>query len=132
MQVLDHRGTLHGTVDATEGDQLRVIKRGTREMTQAEFDTDEGCADEASPEQMLLDSERDRKLWSALRQLSERCHTLLRVMAYSPDAGYPEISRLLGLPIGSIGPTRARCLAHLRRRLEHVGYHATEGPGPVR
>ena len=114
----------------TRNECVRVIRRGSREITQAEFDTDEASAREPSPEELLLASERDRKLWSTLLQLSQRCRDLLRVMAYSPDVGYIEISRLLGLPVGSIGPTRARCLAHLRRRLEQVGYaHASDGAG---
>jgi len=49
--------------------------------------------------------------------LSERCRTLLRALAYSPDDSYHDISAALDMPVGSIGPTRARCLQHLRREL---------------
>jgi RNA polymerase sigma factor (sigma-70 family) len=104
----------------TRNECLRVIRRGGREINQAEPLTGVWSSDCPSPELLLLESERDRQLWSALRQLSRRCQDLLRVLAYAPEAGYAEISRLLGVPVGSIGPSRARCLAHLRRRLDQT------------
>lgn len=104
----------------TRNECLRVIRRGGREVHQAEVGTDITSPDAPSPEHLLLAEERDRQLWGALRGLSRRCQDLLRVLAYSPDAGYAEISRSLGLPVGSIGPSRARCLANLRRRLEQT------------
>jgi RNA polymerase sigma factor (sigma-70 family) len=106
----------------TRHECLRIIRSGARVISQADFDPDEASTDAASPELALLDAERDRQLWSALRALSQRCRSLLAVLAYSPDAGYAEIAGLFGIPVGSIGPTRARCLEHLRRRLEQAGY----------
>jgi RNA polymerase sigma factor (sigma-70 family) len=104
----------------TRNECLRVIRRSGREVNQAEPPADVCSPDCPSPELLLLENERDRQLWSALRQLSRRCQDLLRVLAYAPEAGYAEISRLLGVPVGSIGPSRARCLAHLRRRLQQT------------
>lgn len=104
----------------TRHECLRLIRRGGREVHRAEVEPDSTSPDVPSPEHLLLTDERDRLLWTALRGLSRRCQDLLRVMAYSPDAGYAEISRSLGVPVGSIGPSRARCLAHLRRRLEQT------------
>jgi DNA-directed RNA polymerase specialized sigma24 family protein len=60
--------------------------------------------------------------------LSDRCRTLLRALAYSPDDSYVEVSAALGMPVGSIGPTRSRCLQHLRRELVSGGALA-EGEG---
>lgn len=51
---------------------------------------------------------------AAFGRLSERCQQLLRLMFSSVDRSYKEISDTLGLPVGSLGPTRARCLEHLR------------------
>jgi RNA polymerase sigma factor (sigma-70 family) len=62
----------------------------------------------------VLQHERDRLLWSAFLELSERCQALLRVTVAAKDAGYDEIGAALGMPIGSIGPTRQRCLDRLR------------------
>lgn len=57
------------------------------------------------------------RLWDAFGKLPDRCRRLLRVWAAAVDTGYPEIASALGIPVGSIGPTRARCLEQLRRLL---------------
>ena len=50
----------------------------------------------------------------SLGHLGERCRELLRLLYSSDELSYVEISSLLDMPIGSIGPTRARCLERLR------------------
>lgn len=56
-------------------------------------------------------------LWSAFEQLADRCRLLLRLLLADPAPAYAEVSAALDMPIGSIGPTRARCLARLRALL---------------
>lgn len=63
----------------------------------------------------LLANERDTILREAFSQLPEQCRQLLHLLTEDEPTPYAEISALLGIPIGSIGPTRARCLAKLRR-----------------
>ena len=75
----------------------------------------------------LLQGERNRALWEAFSRLGEKCRRLLRVAVTHPQA-YDEISEALGMPIGSIGPTRRRCLTQLRALLE--GTVVVEGDGP--
>ncbi|HEY1573842.1 MAG TPA: sigma-70 family RNA polymerase sigma factor [Pseudonocardiaceae bacterium] len=58
-------------------------------------------------------------LWRALRGLPERCRMLLRLIAFTPDLSYAQAARALGIPAASVGQTRGRCLAVLRRRLEN-------------
>lgn len=54
----------------------------------------------------------------AVEGLPERCRELLRALYYEdPTPGYAEISRRLGVPMGSLGPTRARCFDRLRKIL---------------
>jgi hypothetical protein len=68
-------------------------------------------ADEALPiHAALLATERDRALWDAFTQISERCQTLLRLLMADPPPAYDAVGAALDMPIGSIGPTRARCL----------------------
>lgn len=50
----------------------------------------------------------------AVRHLGERCQELLTLLYSSDELSYHEIAQLLEMPIGSIGPTRARCLDRLR------------------
>jgi len=66
------------------------------------------------PETNLLTAERDEQLWQAFERLPPRCQLLLRVLMTDPPPSYEEASAALGMPIGSIGPTRARCLDRLR------------------
>lgn len=69
------------------------------------------------PESLVILTERQRTLWEAVGDLPERCRTLLRVVAFVDRPDYDEISQALGMPRGSIGPTRGRCLDKLRRTL---------------
>jgi RNA polymerase sigma factor (sigma-70 family) len=95
---------------------LRVLRRGERVVISADVPdrADEG----AQPDARLLASERDAALWAALGRLSARDQALLRMLAGDPAPSYEEIGAALGMPIGSIGPTRARALDRLRRELD--------------
>ena len=70
----------------------------------------------AGPEidEMLLAVERRQVLLDGLGQLAPQQRELLLMLAADPPYAYSEISRILGIPIGSIGPTRSRVLAKLR------------------
>lgn len=69
------------------------------------------------PESMTVTSEQHRVLWDAVSSLSPRCQDLLRLVAFVHRPRNVDVSRQLGLPVGSIGPTRGRCLARLRANL---------------
>ncbi len=68
-----------------------------------------------SPEVEVIDIADRSVLWRHTAELSERCQHLLRVLAFSDRPDYRHISDELGIPVGSIGPTRGRCLDKLRR-----------------
>jgi RNA polymerase sigma factor (sigma-70 family) len=70
-----------------------------------------------APETGLLRAEQAASVRRALAQLPERQRRLLWQMATDPDAHYTEISARLDMPVGAIGPTRARALGRLRRLL---------------
>ena len=74
-------------------------------------------------EALAVSGERRRELWNALGRLSPRCQELLRIVAFVPRPDYSVVAAALGMPRGSIGPTRGRCLARLRALLAD----ATEG-----
>jgi RNA polymerase sigma factor (sigma-70 family) len=69
---------------------------------------------EHSAEDVAVDASEDAFLWSCVRELSERCQRLLRIIAFSDRPDYAEIARDLEMPMGSIGPTRGRCLSKLK------------------
>jgi RNA polymerase sigma factor (sigma-70 family) len=62
----------------------------------------------------LLEVERHEALLMALAELPERQRALLLLLIEDPPLSYEEIGRRLGVPVGSIGPTRARALARVR------------------
>lgn len=70
------------------------------------------------PELVAILSERQRRLWSHLQTLSLKCQELLRVIAYADKPDYAQVAEALDMPVGSIGPTRGRCLTKLRALLQ--------------
>ncbi|MCO1579350.1 MULTISPECIES: RNA polymerase sigma factor [unclassified Crossiella] len=69
------------------------------------------------PADLVVQGDRAGRLWRAFARMPLRCRQLLWIAAYAPDLPYTRIAELLAMPLGSIGPTRGRCLAALRRRL---------------
>jgi RNA polymerase sigma factor (sigma-70 family) len=65
-------------------------------------------------DERLLAEERAQTVREALSHLPWRSQRLLELLMADPPPSYAEISDELGLPIGSIGPTRGRCLEKLR------------------
>ena len=74
----------------------------------------------SSPEvdERILADERDQVVRDALSHLPRRWQRLLELLMADPPASYADISSELDLPVGSIGPTRGRCLARLRVLLQ--------------
>lgn len=81
------------------------------------------------PEEHVLLAERHRDVWRAVRLLPQRCQELLRVVAFSHRPDYDAVATALGMPRGSIGPTRGRCLAKLRTLLDPDGGDLTGTSG---
>ena len=92
---------------------LAVLRRRGRSAVPASDDDvfERLAADVPSPAKGLVASERAAVLWEALTVLSERCQRLLRILMADPPPPYDAVGAALDMPIGSIGPTRARCLA---------------------
>jgi RNA polymerase sigma factor (sigma-70 family) len=63
----------------------------------------------------ILVAERNACLRAAFAKLSPQCQQLLAMLMSDPPSSYAEISVTLGIPLGSIGPQRGRCLERLRR-----------------
>ena len=82
-----------------------------------------------SPEEETLQREQRMLMQTAQRRLSRRDQDLLTLLVIEPPLPYIEISRRLGMPIGSIGPTRARCFARLRRELAALDVNGGYGAG---
>ncbi|MCW2933372.1 MAG: polymerase, sigma-24 subunit, subfamily [Actinomycetia bacterium] len=73
---------------------------------------------EPEVDEALLASERAQVVREAMAHLPSQWQQLMELLMADPPMSYADISDQLGLPIGSIGPTRGRCLAKLRVLLE--------------
>lgn len=96
---------------------LHVLRDGRREAPFGE-DAPEDRSSEELLDAELLSGERDEALWRSFSRLAPRDQALLRLLIADPRPTYDEISAALGMPIGSIGPNRARALERLRRELD--------------
>lgn len=76
------------------------------------------AAYEPAVDERLLAEERAAEVRDALTRLPWRWQRMLELLMADPPASYVEIAEQLGLPVGSIGPTRGRCLERLRELLE--------------
>lgn len=103
----------------TRREALRVVKARERTIpTDFEYDVVDPAP---SLEAMLIEDEETRAVIEAYRELSEDCQQLLRLLTVEPALSYEEIAGVLGRPVGSLGPTRSRCVERLKRTLETRG-----------
>jgi RNA polymerase sigma factor (sigma-70 family) len=124
MRLVAHLDEIHNAaalaawlVTTTRREAWRVRAVGRRQVP-ADQETFAELPDEGpgSEEQVIVDDQR-RALWAAIGRLSARCQELLRIVAFAPRPDYAAVAAALGMPVGSIGPTRGRCLAKLRALL---------------
>jgi DNA-directed RNA polymerase specialized sigma24 family protein len=87
------------------------------------------AVDAPGPDEGLVRSERHQVLLAGLAELPSRQRELLLLLMNDPQPSYDEIRRRTGIPVGSIGPTRARALERLRRTPAVRGYVGAELSG---
>jgi RNA polymerase sigma factor (sigma-70 family) len=100
-------------------ESLRVLRGSGRQIPMGD-DMPEPVGPAVALDEALLRSERDSMLWQAFSRLPARDQALLRLLVSDPMPSYEEIAAAMGMPVGSVGPTRARCLERLRREAEVV------------
>jgi RNA polymerase sigma factor (sigma-70 family) len=116
--ITDPRAVLQWLLVTAKREAWRVVKAERRvEPQDFEDDVEPLGALEPSPETTVVDAAGNARLWNHIAQLSERCRELLRVIAFADRPDYAAIAAALDMPVGSIGPTRGRCLAKLRAQL---------------
>lgn len=110
---------------------LRLVARQRRTVAVAlpDMTIDPLYGGERRPEDDLISAEHGREVQQAIDELPPRCGELLRLLMVDPTPCYEDISAALGIPIGSIGPTRGRCLEKLKAivagsGIEAVGTHS--------
>jgi DNA-directed RNA polymerase specialized sigma24 family protein len=78
------------------------------------------------PEGNVVDRDEARDLWAAVAELSPRQQCLLIALFRDELASYNDVAAKCAMPIGSIGPTRARALSRLRSKLADRGVGPTD------
>lgn len=120
LRLVERLGTIRepaalpGWIATTARNECLYLLRGRRRQIPVD---DERFPDQAGPasDEWLLREERRIALRAAFEQLSESCQRLLSLLFADPPIPYSEIGARLGMPVGSIGPNRQRCLMALRR-----------------
>lgn len=113
---IEHADRVGSWLAATARNEcLRSLAARKRLVLTHEDDPFDGPArNEPEVDEALLSAERAAWVREAMTQLPWRWQRLMEMLMADPPASYAEISDELGLPVGSIGPTRGRCLARLR------------------
>jgi RNA polymerase sigma factor (sigma-70 family) len=97
-------------------ESLRVLRVGRRAFPSGDESVMDGPdVRSPSPDRDVLVDERDLALQQAFSRLPTRCQLILRMLTGDEPMNYRALSAALSMPVGSIGPTRGRCLEHLRR-----------------
>jgi RNA polymerase sigma factor (sigma-70 family) len=99
---------------------LALLARSRRESPTG-VEEDQLVVQDPGPEAMVLAEEARRAVAHAVTELPVKPRELVSVLFSTPEPNYAEVSRLMGLPIGSIGPTRQRALRTLRYGLTRAG-----------
>ena len=114
-------------VTTTKREALLQRKRGLRNVSMTRADDDDAdsaewdIADDALlPEDALAELQARNQVKNALARLDARCRELLTLLYGADDdkIAYEDVAVQLAMPIGSIGPTRARCLGKLRKLVD--------------
>jgi RNA polymerase sigma factor (sigma-70 family) len=100
---------------------LQIIERRARSLPVDPVDAFRHLVSPQDSLQMVECKDELDRIFAAFKHLSEKCRSLLRVVLSDPAPTYEEISDALGLPIGTIGPRRQRCLAQLRAAASTLG-----------
>ena len=128
LKLVDHAETIENPVavagwlcTTARRDAWRVSKATRREVAADDESLSWALPAAEGPEDGVVLADEQARLRVCLSRISERCQALLRMLAAGPRPEYAEVSEALDMPIGSIGPTRARCLEKLRTELVNEG-----------
>lgn len=105
---------LAGWIAVTTRNECMHTYRSARRRDFVAIDFDRPAADVADT---VVDRQERRLVLEAFGSLGDRCRELLSLLVADPPVAYSEIAVILDLPVGSIGPTRQRCIENLRKKL---------------
>jgi RNA polymerase sigma factor (sigma-70 family) len=108
---------LGGWLATTASRECLGILRGHRGV--ADLEDADGLADpHGDVEQRVVDAAEAEHLWTVVTLLPPRGRAVVHALFADERVSYSEVARATGIPVGSLGPTRARVLRQLRQLLE--------------
>lgn len=129
LELLEERRAFAGWIATiARREAWRTARQGARDRARAEkaaADPGGEVLPSRSPgaDEEIERAERAALVQHAVGRLDERCRQLLTMLFWeNPTPVYETVAERLEMPLGSLGPTRARCLEKLRERLEEVGF----------
>lgn len=118
LAALRDPAALPGWLARTTYHECLAVLRASQQRRRAEMADESAVSTDGGFAAIEADWERERwriALRDAFAQLRPHCQALLSLLFEDPPPSYREISERLGMKVGSIGPTRERCLTELRR-----------------
>jgi RNA polymerase sigma factor (sigma-70 family) len=100
----------------------RVSRSDARVVSASDEDLAPRLPRQRSAEQAAVANDEQDRLWAAVQTLDDRCQKLLRIVAFEHRPDYGRVAEQLDMPVGSIGPTRGRCLAKLKTALADAAF----------
>jgi RNA polymerase sigma factor (sigma-70 family) len=141
LRLVDRLGTIRepaalaGWLATTTARECGRALRAARQTPALQQALDAGNIPDQQPgmaEHELLVAERHAALREAFSQLPPQCQQLIAQLIHDPPVPYAQISATLGIPVGSIGPSRGRCLDKLRRHPAIAALTNTDAEGEIR
>ena len=112
--IRDERAVLRWLTITARREAWRTSQQSRRAMPSDDDVLESVLPRQSSAETIAVRDDEQRALWNYVSRLSDRCQRLLRVIAFSDRPDYAGLAEELQMPVGSIGPTRGRCLDKLR------------------
>ncbi|MGH3671813.1 MAG: RNA polymerase sigma factor [Pseudonocardiaceae bacterium] len=116
IQFPEHLGGWLATVASREC--IHILRHATRSLDETSTAVENVVDLSVGPEQHVIDLDTARTLRELVAELPSHKRTLLRALFADEPPSYAELARITGMPLGSIGPSRARALQQLRQKLD--------------
>jgi RNA polymerase sigma factor (sigma-70 family) len=117
MREIHSPQALTGWLTTTTRREVWRVQRRSRRHADVDADLESLPDPAPAATDQIVAQERNQVLLHHFRKLPQRCQALLRIVAEVDRPDYDVVAQALGMPRGSIGPTRGRCLARLREML---------------